>query len=133
MTDNLNEKNKQVKDDFMNEISKVVKKNISENSDLTEEQVNLIVATLRIRAEAVYRPPQVSSRAAPVAVTACIIWTALWDEDAQLQNALEHSFSCPAGGEDGETMAHTIDAATPRCGLCLREAAGGRRPNGREG
>ena len=39
MTDNLNEKNKQVKDDFMNEISKVVKKNISENSDLTEEQV----------------------------------------------------------------------------------------------
>ena len=39
MTDNLNEKNKQVKDDFMNEITKVVKKNISENSDLTEEQV----------------------------------------------------------------------------------------------
>ena len=26
MTDNLNEKNKQVKDDFMNEITKVVKK-----------------------------------------------------------------------------------------------------------
>ena len=39
MTDNLNEKNKQVKDDFMNEITKIVKKNISENSDLSEEQI----------------------------------------------------------------------------------------------
>ena len=39
MADNLNEKNKQVKDDFMNEITKIVKKNISENSDLSEEQI----------------------------------------------------------------------------------------------
>ena len=39
MTDNLDEKNKQVKDDFMSEISKIVKKNVSENSDLTDEQI----------------------------------------------------------------------------------------------
>jgi len=39
MADNINEKNKQVKDDFMNEITKIVKKNISENSDLSEEQI----------------------------------------------------------------------------------------------
>ena len=39
MADDLDEKNKQVKDDFMNEITKIVKKNISENSDLSEEQI----------------------------------------------------------------------------------------------
>ena len=39
MADDLDEKNKQVKDDFMSEITKIVKKNVSENSDLTEEQV----------------------------------------------------------------------------------------------
>ena len=39
MTDNLDEKNKQVKDDFMSEITKIVKKNVSENSDLTKEQI----------------------------------------------------------------------------------------------
>lgn len=39
MTDIQNEKNKQVKDDFMGEITKIVKKNISENTDLTEEQI----------------------------------------------------------------------------------------------
>ena len=39
MTDSLDDKNKQVKDDFMNEITKIVKKNVSENSDLTEEQI----------------------------------------------------------------------------------------------
>ena len=33
MTDSLDDKNKQVKDDFMNEITKIVKKNVSENSD----------------------------------------------------------------------------------------------------
>ena len=52
MTDNLNEKNKQVKDDFMNEISKVVKKNISENSDLTEEKViGIAIRVLRPNAQ----------------------------------------------------------------------------------
>ena len=39
MADDLDEKNKQVKDDFMDEITKIVKKNVSENSDLTEEQI----------------------------------------------------------------------------------------------
>jgi|TARA_B100001750_G_scaffold213590_1_gene196183 colicin import membrane protein len=39
MTDNLDEKNNQVKDDFIREITKIVKKNVSENSDLTEEQI----------------------------------------------------------------------------------------------
>jgi len=39
LTDIQNEKNKQVKDDFMGEITKIVKKNISENTDLTEEQI----------------------------------------------------------------------------------------------
>ena len=39
MADDLDEKNKQVKDDFMSEISKIVKKNVSENSDLTDEQI----------------------------------------------------------------------------------------------
>ena len=39
MTDNLDEKNKQVKDDFMTEITKIVKKNVSDNTDLTKEQI----------------------------------------------------------------------------------------------
>ena len=39
MADDLDEKNKQVKDNFMDEITKIVKKNVSENNDLTEEQI----------------------------------------------------------------------------------------------
>ena len=35
MADDLDEKNKQVKDNFMDEITKIVKKNVSENNDLT--------------------------------------------------------------------------------------------------
>jgi colicin import membrane protein len=39
MSENNEKKNKSVKDHFMNEITKVVQKNVSENSDLTKEQI----------------------------------------------------------------------------------------------
>ena len=48
MADDLDEKNKQVKDDFMSEITKIVKKNVSENSDLTKEQIiGIAISVLR--------------------------------------------------------------------------------------
>ena len=39
MSENNDNKNKSVKNHFMDEITKIVKKNVSKNTDLTEEQI----------------------------------------------------------------------------------------------